>query len=120
AVLAVLIFHINPSYLPGGFIGVDVFFVISGFLIMSIVKKQVEEGTFNYKEFYTRRIKRLLPLFFAVVFFCLIAGYFLLLPAIYRNMARDIIASNVFLANISAAFTGDYFDSDQIKPTVHF
>lgn len=120
SVLAVLIFHINPSYLPGGFIGVDVFFVISGFLIMSIVKKQVEEGSFSYKEFYTRRIKRLLPLFFSVVVFCLIAGYFLLLPVIYRNLARDITASNVFLANFSAAFTGNYFDSDQIKPTVHF
>jgi len=120
AVLAVLIFHINPAYLPGGFIGVDIFFVISGFLIMGIIRKQVQEDTFSYSEFYARRIKRLLPLFFSVVIFCLIVGYFLLLPDTFRLLARDLVASNVFLANVISAISGNYFESDNLRPTLHF
>ncbi|WP_293933122.1 acyltransferase family protein [Sphingobacterium sp. UBA6645] len=120
AVLTVLIFHLNPHYLQGGFIGVDVFFVISGYLITSILKKQIEEKKFNYKEFYTKRIKRLLPLFFAVVLFSMIAGYFILLPDVYRQFSGDVIASTLFLANVKSAVSGNYFDSDNLRPILHF
>ncbi len=120
AVLAVLIFHINPSYLPGGFVGVDVFFVISGFLITNIVKHQIENKKFNYKDFYTKRIKRLLPLFFAVVTFSFIAGYFLLFPDVFRQFSGDALAATLFLSNVKSAFSGNYFDHDNIRPLLHF
>lgn len=120
AVLFVLIFHINPGYLPGGFIGVDVFFVISGFLITSIVRKEVENNQFEYKSFYLRRIKRLLPLYYAVVLFSLIAGYFILFPSAYKLLGSDVVAANLFLANVKSSISGNYFDSDSTKPILHF
>lgn len=61
AVLAVVFFHFNKEWLPGGFVGVDIFFVISGFLITGIVAKQVATGTFSFGDFYIRRVKRILP-----------------------------------------------------------
>lgn len=65
AVLSVVIFHINPKWLPSGFLGVDIFFVLSGFLITSIIYREMLLGAFSFKEFYIRRIKRILPVFFA-------------------------------------------------------
>lgn len=120
AVLIVLVFHINPAYLPGGFIGVDIFFVISGYLITNIVKKQIEEGSFRYLSFYTRRIKRLLPLFNAVVLFCLIGGYFVLFPNAYKQLGGDTLAANIFIANVKSSIHDSYFASDNIKPILHF
>lgn len=63
AVISVILFHINPNYMPSGFLGVDIFFVISGFLITSIIYKEMAEGTFSFANFYNRRIKRILPVF---------------------------------------------------------
>ncbi len=119
AVLAVVIFHINPTFLPGGFIGVDIFFVISGFLITKIIFKQINDGEFNLSNFYLKRIKRLLPLFFSVAIVSLILGYFLLYPSIYKVLSRDVIASNLFLANVMASISGNYFDADKVKPLLH-
>ena len=65
AVLAVFVFHLNRRWLPGGFLGVDIFFVISGYLITSVVLRDCEEGRFRFGRFYQRRIARLLPAFFA-------------------------------------------------------
>ena len=67
AVISVILFHINPDYMPSGFLGVDVFFVISGFLITSIIYKEMAEGAFSFANFYNRRIKRILPVFFVVL-----------------------------------------------------
>jgi len=118
AVLLVLIFHIDKELLPGGFIGVDVFFVISGFLITSIIQKSLYNDNFSYKSFYVNRIKRLLPLFFAVVIFALIAGYFILLPADFQVFGSDLLAANLFLANVKSALSLNYFESKQLL--LHF
>lgn len=118
AVLIVLIFHINHELMPGGFIGVDIFFVISGFLITTILKQSLDKGNFDYKLFYTRRIKRLIPLFFAVLIFTLIGGYYILLPADFQSFATDVLVANFFLANIKFAFGNNYFESEQ--PLLHF
>ena len=84
AVLSVILFHINPQYMPSGFLGVDIFFVISGFLITSIIYKEMAEGTFTFANFYNRRIKRILPVFFVVLFTgLLIAWYFFLVRDYY-------------------------------------
>jgi peptidoglycan/LPS O-acetylase OafA/YrhL len=78
AVLSVLVYHFFPSILPGGFIGVDIFFVISGFLISSLLLSSLKSGRFSLLEFYRRRIRRILPALIPVLSFLLIAGAFLL------------------------------------------
>lgn len=118
AVLLVLIFHIDKELLPGGFIGVDVFFVISGFLITSIIQKSLQSESFSYKSFYVNRIKRLLPLFFAVVLFSILAGYFILLPVDFEVFGSDVLAANLFLANLKSALSFNYFESKQLL--LHF
>lgn len=119
AVLSVLIFHFNSNWLSGGFLGVDIFFVISGFLITSIIKKQISEGRFSFKDFYTRRIKRILPLFFTVLVVTFIFAVIILMPEDYRNFWRSARYAMQFRAN--RAFTGaDYFDiSSEEKPLLH-
>src|SRR3954464_10479251 len=74
AVLAVIGFHASPRFVPGGFVGVDVFFVVSGFLISSIVFDQLAEGTFTFADFYARRIRRIFPALAVVLIACWIAG----------------------------------------------
>ena len=69
AVIAVILFHLNANWLPGGFLGVDIFFVISGYLIGGILYRELSTGTFSLKRFYLRRMRRILPAFFAVVVF---------------------------------------------------
>lgn len=119
AVLSVLIFHLNGSWLPGGYLGVDVFFVISGYLITSIINRQLENGTFSFKDFYTRRVKRILPLFFTVLIPTVIVAAILLLPEDYERFWRSARYAMQFRAN--RAFMGDdYFDVvTEEKPLLH-
>lgn len=119
AVLAVVIFHINDQWLPGGFLGVDLFFVISGFLITSIIKRQVFDDKFSFLQFYAKRIKRILPLFFFVLFCTVIASMILLLPEDYDRFWRSARYAMQFRAN--RAFLGeDYFDVGvEEKPLLH-
>lgn len=119
AVLAVVIFHINSEWLPGGFLGVDVFFVISGFLITSIINRQAENNTFSLLQFYTKRIKRILPLFFGVLLVVVIVAMILLLPEDYERFWRTARYSMQFRGN--RAFLGDdYFDVGvEEKPLLH-
>ncbi|WP_415301957.1 acyltransferase family protein [Alcaligenes sp. SJTW-7] len=99
AVLSVLIFHLNSDWLPGGFIGVDVFFVISGFLISHIIKNEVMQGRFSFFDFYKRRIRRILPPLYIVLLFSLLAGFFLLLPEDFDRLFSSVLYSSAFLAN---------------------
>src|SRR5579864_7132224 len=85
AVLSVLLFHGFPSLMPGGFVGVDIFFVISGFLITGIILKGQEEGNFSFKGFYARRIGRIFPSLFVVLSTSLSIGWFVLFPDEYRQ-----------------------------------
>ena len=80
AVLAVVAFHAKASILPGGFVGVDVFFVISGFLISGIIVHGLRAGTFSFADFYARRIRRIFPALSLVLLTCAIVGWFVLLP----------------------------------------
>ena len=67
AVLSVIVFHIDPQWLPGGFLGVDMFFVLSGYLITTIISREIRDGSFSFLEFYKRRAKRILPVFACVL-----------------------------------------------------
>ena len=90
AVSAVVIFHAFPRLLTGGFVGVDVFFVISGFLITQIVSGQVEAGRFSFADFYERRIRRLLPALAAVIVVTALIALFVLPPGDLKSFARSI------------------------------
>jgi peptidoglycan/LPS O-acetylase OafA/YrhL len=120
AVLGVLAFHAFPRVLPGGFIGVDVFFVISGFLISSILFEALRRDRFSYVEFYVRRIRRIFPALLAVLGACLIGGWFLLLPDEYKQLGRQVAAGAGFAANVLFWSQAGYFDTDaSIKPLLH-
>ncbi len=114
AVIAVILCHLNESWLPGGFLGVDMFFVISGFLIGGIIYREASAGNFSWKQFYLRRMRRILPAFFGVVICCLIVGACIFVPhSIEWGKASGSsiwglpFASNIFLARNTSYFTID-------------
>lgn len=88
AILSVLIFHTFPWSLQGGFIGVDIFFVISGFLISKIIFENLDKDKFSFISFYSRRIKRIFPALLLVLIFCLVFGWFVLMTAEYKQIAK--------------------------------
>ena len=90
AVISVVIFHAFPSYLKSGYLGVDIFFVISGFLITSIILGNIRRNTFSYLEFYDRRIKRIFPALILVLTSVYLVGYFFLIPNEFINLKSPI------------------------------
>jgi len=120
AVLFVLGFHAFPNWFRGGFVGVDIFFVISGFLISAIIFKNLKSGSFNYREFQRRRIKRIFPALIVVLSATLLAGWFTLLGPEYRNLGKYVAASAVFLPNFALWNEAGYFESAaELKPLLH-
>ena len=120
AVLAVVVFHAFPSLVRGGFIGVDVFFVISGYLISTIIFENLDKGTFSFSEFYFRRIKRIFPALLLVLIFCFGAGWFALLADQYKQLGKHIAAGAGFLSNFILWNEASYFDnSNDTKPLLH-
>src|SRR5262245_33933161 len=99
AICVVIGFHAYPRLLPGGFVGVDVFFVISGFLISSIILKGTSRGDFSFANFYVNRIRRLLPALSVVLLACLGAGWFLLMPAEFLALGKQTVSGASFLEN---------------------
>lgn len=120
AVLSVVIAHANHQWLPSGFLGVDVFFVISGFLITQIISQEMQQGTFSFLEFYKRRAKRLLPALLTVLSFTTAVSYFLFLKQDFIEYIKSLFASLLFSANLFFAKGVGYFDvSSQEKPLLH-
>ena len=120
AVLPVLFFHAFPKLLPGGFFGVDVFFVISGYLISGIIFRGLADGTFSYREFYAKRIRRIIPNLVLVLAFVAALGYFCLLPEEYKNLGQHIRSSAAFVQNFRLLSEIGYFTEDALrKPLLH-
>ena len=121
AVLAVVFYHANASWVPGGFVGVDIFFVISGFLISGIIFTRLDRGTFSLLDFYRRRVQRIAPAMFVVVAVTLAGAWWLLLPRDAINVARSAVYSVASLANIYFwQLRGGYFDNDARQlPLLH-
>ena len=116
AILGVLIFHLDKIMLPGGFLGVDVFFVISGYLITSIIRRDIESGNFSIARFYERRIRRIMPAFFVVMLAVLIVACVWILPAEIVPFGKSMRYALFSFGNVyflSAA--QDYFNSDAAK-----
>lgn len=121
AVLSVLIFHISPEVLPGGFVGVDIFFVISGFLITRLIKAEFDATKrFEFKRFYIRRFKRLYPALVVVVLLTFILAVFTMSPAGLQRLGGTVISSLLSVSNLFFWFEADYFDTaSQFKPLLH-
>ena len=122
AVLAVVLSHLSPALAPGGFVGVDVFFVISGYLITRIISREIEEGRFSFARFYERRARRIFPALFAVLAGTLAAGYWLLLPSDYLHVLRAALATMGFASNVLLWHKqSSYFDATESKldPLLH-
>jgi peptidoglycan/LPS O-acetylase OafA/YrhL len=111
AVVVVIIFHSRPDWLPGGFVGVDVFFFLSGFLITQIVVKSLESGRFSYLDFIAGRIRRLLPAYVAMICACLLVAPLILLPGEFERLAETSLASLLFLSNVFFYLNLGYFDA---------
>src|SRR4051812_28780472 len=100
AVLAVIVFHFNPDWLPGGFAGVDVFFVISGYLMTSIIMRGLATKTFSVAQFYLARGRRIIPALLAPCVLLLAVGWFVLLPSDYNALGKHVAASVTFISNM--------------------
>jgi len=120
AVLSIFLFHINAGWVPGGYVGVDIFFVISGFLIGGIVHGQLAAGTFSIVNFYERRFRRIIPALFAMLLIVTAIGYVYLFPTIYEDFAKSSLASAFSVSNIYFWQTTRYFGLDgHSKPLLH-
>ena len=120
AVISVVIFHAFPSYLKSGYLGVDIFFVISGFLITSIILGNIRRNTFSYLEFYDRRIKRIFPALILVLTSVYLVGYFFLIPNEFINLNKHISGGAGFVSNFVLLGGGDYFSAASEKlPLLH-
>lgn len=120
SVIPVIFYHAGFDFFSGGFVGVDVFFVISGYLITSIIYPQVLDGTFSFLEFYERRARRILPALFTVLVICLPFSFFLLTPEELNNFTNSLISVIFFSSNILFWFDSGYFDkAAELKPLLH-
>lgn len=109
AVLPVVLFHAGIPGFSGGYVGVDVFFVISGFLITKIIIEEIKKGTFTIAHFYERRIRRIFPALMSVLALVTIAGYFILIPSDFKDLGKGILATTFFVSNILFWREAGYF-----------
>ncbi len=120
AVLSVVAYHAYPDHIRGGFIGVDIFFVISGYLISTIILQNIEKGAFSFAEFYSRRIRRIFPALTVVLFASWCLGLLVLLPDEFEQLGRHIAAGAVFGSNFQLWSEAGYFDqAARLKPLLH-
>lgn len=120
AVLPVILFHAGISAFSGGFVGVDVFFVISGYLITSIIINDLAESKFSIINFYERRARRILPALFFVIMLCMPIAWLLMFPAQLKDFAQSIVAVILFSSNILFWMEDDYFGAAaEEKPLLH-
>lgn len=120
AVLAVVAYHAFPNAFPGGFIGVDIFFVISGYLISSLILKNIDNSKFSFTEFYSRRINRLFPALILVLTVVLAFGFTRTIPEEFSKLGKHIFGGAAFVANYLYKFEVGYFDdAAESKPLLH-
>ena len=120
AVVPVILFHADFYLFAGGFVGVDIFFVISGYLITTIIIKELDAGNFSIVNFYERRARRILPALFFVMLVCLPLSWVFLISPDMQNFGQSLVAVSVFGANILFWLTGGYFETaSELKPLLH-
>jgi len=120
AVLSVVFYHYGIGGLQGGFVGVDVFFVISGYLITGIIHSEMQRGEFTLAGFYERRARRIFPALFAMLLATMVAGLWMLLPSDLANLGQSSVATILFVSNVLYMLKSGYFDSSsEFNPLLH-
>lgn len=120
AIVPVVLYHAGYALFSGGFVGVDVFFVISGFLITSLIVRQINNGAFTLPGFWVRRARRILPALGVVVLFTLVAGWILYSPSEYKGLGREVLTQAFFSSNVYFWLTSGYFAApSETKPLLH-
>ena len=121
AIVSVVIFHTFPTQLPGGFVGVDVFFVISGYLISTIIFRSLEKESFSFLDFYARRIRRIFPALAFLLLGVILLGSLFLTPEEFKNLGKQTIYGSAFGENIFLIrHSGGYWDTaTEMKPLMH-
>jgi len=120
AVISVIFYHANLQYFSGGFIGVDIFFVISGYLITKIIITELKKGKFRLIEFYKRRARRILPALFFITIITIFLSIFFFTPKDFRHLSLSVISVTTFSSNIFFYKTLNYFDNQiERKPLIH-
>ncbi len=120
AVIPVIFFHAGFQAFSGGFVGVDVFFVISGYLITSIILTEKSSGKFTLTKFYERRARRILPALFFIMLVCLPFSWLWLLPSNLNDFSKSLIVVPIFSSNFLFINQGGYFDTAiELKPLIH-
>ena len=120
AVLIVILFHLDISLLSGGFLGVDIFFVISGYLITNLILRDISKNRFNIFNFYERRIRRIAPVLFTVILISIPLSYYSLSAGVLKDFWQSTLSSSLFLSNFLFALEDNYFDvSSKFKPLLH-
>ena len=120
SILAVVLYHAFPRVLGAGYVGVDIFFVISGFLIGGLISAELSAGTFSFARFYTRRVRRLFPALILVMAFVLFVGWHMMFAEEFRQLGRHAFAASLFVANFPPMGEIGYFDRDgHSKPLLH-
>lgn len=120
AVIFVILYHFNVGLFSGGFVGVDIFFVISGYLITKGILEKQHEGAFEFSDFYFRRVRRLIPALLATIVVSYIAAYILFSPADFKQMSGSTVYAISGLSNLFFWMESGYFDTSSIvKPLLH-
>jgi peptidoglycan/LPS O-acetylase OafA/YrhL len=120
AILPVLLFHSGAGAFSGGFVGVDVFFVISGYVIARSLQEDLDNGRFSVWRFYAKRIRRIFPALFVTIAVTCLFAYLLLLPAFYIDFSQSLLAASAFLSNVYFWKTSGYFAADAaFRPLLH-
>lgn len=120
AIVPVVLYHASSSLVPGGFIGVDVFFVISGFLISKIILDDLDNGSFSYVHFYRRRIRRIFPALFVMTTATVVAGWFFCFPDDYWALAKSVLSQALLVANFHFRhLTGYFAAAAETRPLLH-
>ena len=120
SVISVIIFHIDSLIFPNGYLGVDLFFVISGYVITKSILKSLKNKTFSFSRFYLKRARRILPALLFVLLISLIVAIIILLTADLKRFSESLISSLGFVSNFYFWLTGGYFSTnDQLKPLLH-
>lgn len=120
AVIPVILFHAGFSAFSGGFVGVDVFLVISGYLITTIIYKEVTQGRFSMWRFYERRARRILPALFVVCLACIPFAWLWMMPSEFKNFSQSLVGVATFTSNILFWLESGYFaDPTELKPMLH-
>jgi len=119
-VVPVILFHAGFQLFSGGFVGVDIFFVISGYLITAIILEELDAGRFSILNFYERRARRILPALYVIMALCLPFAWLWLMPSDVKELSKSVMAVLVFASNIFFWRQSDYFDTaTELKPLLH-